>query len=310
MGPAPIAPSCSVGSGGGGGIGGYGGAGARNGIDDCGPDVDEDCCTTLLVNGGSYYRSYNGIDYTDDSYPATVSSFYLDRFEVTVGRFRKFVEAGMGTRPSAPAQDAGEHPLIPESGWQTTWNDQLPDNTTELKADISCDSDATWTASPGANENKPINCVSWYVAFAFCAWDGGRLPTEAEWNYAAAGGDEHRYYPWSDPPGSTDIDGTYAVHDGCCGIPAVGFRSPKGDGRWGQADLGGSMWEWNLDWYGTYPMPCNDCASLDSAVNKVERGGSWANVANDLRAAHRNVYSPPAAPHEHTGLRCARSPVE
>ncbi len=66
----------------------------------------------------------------------------------------------------------------------------------------------------GATKTKPINCLDWYTAFAFCAWDGGRLATEAEWNYAASGGSEHRYYPWSKPATSTAIDDSYAVYCG------------------------------------------------------------------------------------------------
>ena len=67
---------------------------------------------------------------------------------------------------------------------------------------------STWTISPGANERKPLNWVSFYIAFAFCVWDDGRLPSEAEWNYAAAGGDEQEgRYPWG-----AGLDQTCAVY--------------------------------------------------------------------------------------------------
>ena len=79
--------------------------------------------------------------------------------------------------------------------------------------------------APGANESLPINCITWYEAFAFCAWDGGFLPTEAEWNYAAAGGSEQRAYPWSNPPTSTTIDCSHANYDDCAAL-----REPAGDG--------------------------------------------------------------------------------
>ncbi|MBW2536927.1 MAG: SUMF1/EgtB/PvdO family nonheme iron enzyme [Deltaproteobacteria bacterium] len=286
----------------------------------CGPNVDENCCTSLVVPGGTYFRSYDGVDFTDNSSPATLSTFALDRFEVNVGRFRAFVDAGMGTQASPPSAGDGLHPQIAGSGWDASWNTELPANTAALKTALECHSTyQTWTDPAGNNEGRPINCVNWYLAFAFCAWDGGRMPTEAEWNYAAAGGDEQRYYPWSAPypPGSTTIDSTHAVYD-CLGdgnvacsfadILTVGSRSPKGDGRWGHADLAGNLWEWNLDWYASYANPCNDCANLTPASDRGVRGGSFALASQPYLRAALRYHDTPDTRNTVTGFRCARTP--
>ncbi len=235
------------------------------------------------------------MDITDPNYPATVSDFYLDKYEITVGRFRVFVNAGMGTQASPPAAGAGAHPGITGSGWDSTWNTNLAANTASLTAAIKCDAAyQTWTDTAGSNESKPVNCLDWYTAFAFCAWDGGRLATEAEWNYAASGGSEQRYYPWSIPATSTTIDDSYAVY--CCGSCTplnVGSKSPKGDGKWGQSDLAGNVWEWTLDWYADpYPIPCSNCADLTAASGRVVRGGSFDNHACGLRSAARAGSNP------------------
>ncbi len=282
------------------------------------------CCQAALVPEGTFYRGCdNAADasFRDTSHPATVRSFVLDRYEVTVGRFRQFVAAGKGTQASPPASGTGEHPGLPGSGWDSGWSNRLPGNAMDLKTDLGCEpSNQTWTDTPGANEDKPINCVTWYLAMAFCIWDGGYLPTEAEWSYAASGGSEHRAYPWSVPSSSTLIDCSHANYQigtpsvmYCAGgeVNPVGSESPAGDGKWGHADLAGNVLEWTLDyWYADYPVPCTDCAALTPGpgADRVLRGGSFFNDSSILRSDNRSKHIGPETLSTSYGMRCARTP--
>ncbi len=266
----------------------------------CGPQKNENCCLSPVVLGGTYNRSNRA------EYPATVSDFRLDRFEVTVGRFRAFVK---GFPQNLPKEGAGAHPLLPQSGWFSSWNSLLPKDNAALKTELKCNNGPTWTEAAGNNEELPINCINWYEAFAFCAWDGGRLPTEAEWNYAAAGGAEQRVFPWSNPPDDQTIDPTYAVYDNQWLSP-VGSRSPKGDGKWKQADLGGNLAEWILDWYDmSYDSMCIDCAKLSPVVERrALRSGDWTDDNAYIVTSYRD-YDIPVGNSEwrsSQGIRCAR----
>lgn len=276
----------------------------------CGVARDANCCTSLPVTGNLlFYRSFDmALDgmYANKNYPAKVSDFRLDRYEVTVGRFRAFVTTGRGTQDKPPLAGDGAHPRVMGSGWSMDWRGNLLTDSAALKTALKCNGQGTWTDAPGNGENLPINCASWYEAFAFCTWDGGRLPTEAEWNYAAAGGTEQRAYPWSNPPGSTTIDASYAVYGGAA-IAAVGTKSTKGDGRWGHADLSGNVWEWVLDWYvDPYVIPCNDCAVITGGNERSLRGGNFSGSAAVLRAASR-PHAAPTLRDNSSGIRCARS---
>jgi formylglycine-generating enzyme required for sulfatase activity len=177
-----------------------------------------------------------------------------------------------------------------------------------------------------------MNCVTWFEAVAFCAWDGGRLPTEAEWDYAAQGGDEQRVYPWSPSDGGSTIDTTYAAY-GCQsgtsiadpGAPPCTFadytpvgRHPTGRGRFGQSDMAGSVWERVLDYY--YDpfriLSCVDCADLEggtptTASDRGIRGGSLNWGASFLRAIDRGPVNSeiPGKRTNTVGFRCAR-PLE
>jgi formylglycine-generating enzyme len=274
----------------------------------CGPAGNENCCLAPTNTGETYNRI------NDVKYPATVTDYRLDRFEVTVGRFRKFVDAYPNSKPKS---GAGVHPLMLGSGWDPNWDVHLPQQAADLTQGLKCSAEATWTDVAGANELLPINCVDWYVAFAFCAWDGGRLPTESEWNHAAAGGSEQREYPWSNPANSATIDATYAVYNcegdgiGQCAmgdILQVASKSPQGDGKWGQTDLAGSMWEWTVDRFGQLMTPCKDCANLTgSDTYRVVRGGGW--VIHELLLLNSARYNQsPNLRQRDIGVRCARNP--
>jgi formylglycine-generating enzyme len=251
-------------------------------------------------------------------HPVVVDSFALDTFELTVGRFRTFVEQYYGT---PPAEGAGAHAKLPGSGWQSGWNSLLPKDKAGVLAGAQ-DPWVAWTDVPGANESKPMTYVSWYVAFAFCIWDGGWLPTEAEWEYASVGGEDDRLFPW----GSQKPDETFVWlpwENGCPGglplglcPPAlydVGSR-PKGNGRWGHRDLAGGRFEWLLDVYdaGGYASVqaqgvCDNCANLAPGAERAVRGCSIINSPSCLRGAFRDSWAP-EAPDLIIGLRCARSP--
>jgi formylglycine-generating enzyme required for sulfatase activity len=152
-----------------------------------------------------------------------------------------------------------------------------------------------------------MNCITWFEAMAFCIWDGGFLPTEAEWNYAATGGDDQRAYPWSDPAGTLTIDGSHANYNDETRLVSVGTK-PMGDGRWGQSDLAGNVFEWTLDWYASaYPIPCADCANLVQSSFRVFRGGNFGVDATYLRAGYRDS-NIPTVRFIGVGVRCARTP--
>jgi formylglycine-generating enzyme required for sulfatase activity len=260
------------------------------------------------VPGATFFRSYDNVTYTDKSYPATLSDFRLDVYEVTVGRFRQFVNAYV-----IPADSTGKNPNdISDNGWQFPWRQDMSQDAMELKMALNCDTAPTWTDMMDANESRPINCVNWYEALAFCIWDGGRLPTEAEWNYAAAGGTDQRAFPWSDPSTSTTFDSTYAESDifdsSHLALP-VGSKSTKSDGKWNHADLASNMAEFVRD---SFVSPyasgqCTDCATFSPDTTRVVRGGAYNNVTTALLSSARASTSPTTRSNQF-GFRCARKP--
>lgn len=232
--------------------------------------TDDSLSPQPMIPGGTFLRSFDNVTFTNNSYPATISSFTLDEYEVTVARFRVFVAS-----TALPTAALGCSVVsFPQHG--------------------------TWTDAVGANESLPINCITWTEANAFCAWDGGRLPTEAEWNYAAAGGSEQREYPW----GSAPYDDAHANTGNALAV--VGSR-PMGDGRWGHADLSGNVAEWTLDWYADpYVNPCVDCANTTPGVARVYRGGGVGTMGTVPLTASSRRSAAPTNRSPAIGVRCAR----
>jgi sulfatase modifying factor 1 len=274
-----------------------------------------DCCESLPVPGGTFGMR------EPDALQASVSDFYLDRFEVTVGRFRRFLAAYEAWRAAGnPKAGAGANAHIADSGWDTAWSASLPASAATYRSTsgLLCNSlYPTWTDA-SVHDTLPINCVSWYTAFAFCAWDGGRLPTETEYEYAEAGGAEDRTYPWGETPVPDNVDGTYATYNclgdgtgGCtfADILPVGSK-PLGVAAFGQHDMGGSMREWVLDWsWGSSSVgpTTTNFANLVPGTERVVRSSGWEYGGIYLKSVNRDAFGP-INRYYSLGIRCARDP--
>jgi len=276
----------------------------------CGALGNDDCCTSVSLPGGTFDRLH------DVKFPATVSAFAIDKYEVTVGRFQRF--ANLPHSAWVPKNGDGKNPNDPkDKGWETAWryNTILPDSpAAEVTA---CWNDASvWIEKP-LTDNKALNCISWYLAFAFCVWDGGRLPTEAEWDYAARHG-TGELYPWGNNPPENNWNLAVWNCQGCNssdphqGIQVVG-SAPAGNAKWptGEiADLAGNVGEWLRDTYvdsNNLPMPCTDCMNFVDNFADLDvplRGGSYReNVSIDERN-HLGA----TGPRGWIGFRCVRTP--
>jgi formylglycine-generating enzyme required for sulfatase activity len=325
------------------------------GVTNCGAD-GESCCTSLEVPGGTYYRTFDpqgesgsvtlNVDGgpTGEADPATVSGFRLDKYLVTVGRFRQYVNYVSSDAGAPPANGSGIHahlnggqglvnsgnPGTYETGWDAPdWDGLIatgpnPGFGEDAGAASAWDQSlsqclaySTWTSTASTQENLPINCVDWYQAYAFCIWDGGYLPSEAEWEYAAAGGSRQLAYPWgSTDPGTNNLYAIYNCNypigaDTSCtsavNVAPVGTAT-LGVSAWGQLDMAGDEFEWNLDGYAPYVDPCIDCAYLSPTATQVTRGGNYTGTLVNLLTANR-AYNDVAGDSDNViGFRCARTP--
>jgi formylglycine-generating enzyme required for sulfatase activity len=266
----------------------------------------ESCCASPRVNGCT------GCNFPD-GHTSNVSPFLLDEFEVTVARFRKYVDA----YPGPPEAGQGTQQNVAGTGWSPTWDGLMPSSAVALVANVTrCAANSTYTVAEGPNELKPMNCMTWYEAFGFCVWDGGFLPTEIQRTFAAANGDDNRYFPW----GGTTLDANHALWGYCgtgvstnCSVLDITYvgQFPLGVSAYGQHDMTGSMWEWVFDYDGGAWPPadrCDDCVNTTPDANMIRliRGGGWSQSQVEQPVTYRNANDDPSTYWKNVGIRCAR----
>ena len=218
----------------------------------------------------------------------SIDAFYIDKYQVTNAQYKQFVLAN--------------------PRWQKNRIDSAFHNGNYLKE---------WNGNnyPSGKANHPVVSVSWYAAMAYAQWAGKRLPTEAEWEYAARGGLSGKKYPWGDVIdlrkanyGRRNVDDTTPVDK----YPPNGY---------GLYNMAGNVWEWCLDeynpnFYASSPRQ-NPLAGASSVgwitrnftsvkTNRVLRGGSWGTESGSVRVTYRNQLNP-ASTYLDSGFRCVRS---
>jgi len=303
------------------------------------------------IPGGTFLMGAADQEGRKDEYPAhqvKLDGYWMDEKEVTNAQFGEFVKA-TGYKTVAERKPDWEEikKQLPEGTPKPSDDLLVPASLTfnpPTKPVSLHDASQWWSWTPGADwkhpegsqsnlngkDNYPVTQVCWEDANAYAKWAGKRLPTEAEWEYAARGGQKNAIYPWGDeqielgkpkantwqgsfPDKNTDWDGYHGL------APTGSFQA----NAYGLYDMAGNVWEWVADWYGndyyeslkgkTVTNPKGPSKSFDAdeptVPKKVTRGGSF--MCNDsyckgYRVAARMKSSPDTGL-QNTGFRCVKS---
>jgi formylglycine-generating enzyme required for sulfatase activity len=276
----------------------------------------------VLLPGGQFLMG------TDDreGYPADgegpirkirLSPFWIDRTAVSNAQFAAFVEA------------TGYVTEAESFGWAFVFSGLLPNDFPPTRGVAQAPwwrqvHGADWRHPEGAHssiadrQDHPVVQISWNDVRAYCSWAGKRLPTEAEWEYAARGGLEQQRYPWGDvltPGGRHQMNvwqGTFprqnSTEDGFLGTAPVESFSPNGFGLF---NMTGNVWEWCADWFNpTFHIngPRRNPRGPKVGASRVMRGGSYLchrSYCYRYRVAARSASTPDSAT-GNLGFRCAR----
>ncbi|MFP6582496.1 MAG: formylglycine-generating enzyme family protein [Candidatus Hydrogenedentota bacterium] len=269
----------------------------------------------VLIPAGTYKMGSNdGFAHESPVHEVTLDAFYMDDHEVTNREFERFVaETGYVTEAEqwkwsivfAPDESPGDR--VPGAEW---WK----------RAD-----GATWRHPNGPEtnidgmEDYPVTQVSWTDSVAYAKWAGKRLPTEAEWEYAARGGHDSMPYAWGldFAPSGKQMANTWNGHfpiedsgeDGFDGLAPIKQYEPNGYGLY---DIAGNVWEWVEDWYGANyyrNSPDKNPFGPKSGIEKVQRGGSFMCASNyclGYRVSHRGKSGIDSGL-PNSGFRCVQS---
>jgi formylglycine-generating enzyme required for sulfatase activity len=306
----------------------------------------------VLIHGGSFVMGGDSIWGKSDEFPkhrVQISSFYMDRHEVTNGQFRTFIEATLYVTTAEKKPDWEEIRKQVPPGTPKPADSLLVASSLVFsppKEAIALDNATVWwkwksgadwrhPEGPKSNitgkENYPVVQVSWEDAHAYATWAGKRLPTEAEWEYAARGGKPNSIYPWGDQPidqgdlkantWQGNFPNNNSLKDHFDRAAPVMTFPPNGYGLY---DMAGNVWEWCSDWYrpdyyaicaqqGVVTDPRGPKSFYDpdepNAPKRVVRGGSFLctdQYCSGFRVAARMKTSWDTSL-EHTGFRCVVS---
>lgn len=213
-----------------------------------------------------------------------LDDFYIDQYEVTNQQYLAFLEAKdyseLDAEEFLDLDSEYEKIKIEENGW----------------------------AIDSGYEDHPVVEVTWFGAQAYCEWRDARLPTEAEWEYAAAGGPDKNPYPWGSKP-PNDCMANYFRK--CAGGTTPVGSYPQDVSVFGVFDLGGNVSEWVYDWYGRYYYyfsPKHNPQGPAKGVERVRRGRSWIWLSVELSFVPSRHSSEPSESFSFLGFRCAKSP--
>ncbi|MBF9255693.1 formylglycine-generating enzyme family protein [Pontibacter sp. 172403-2] len=305
----------------------------------------------VWIEGGSFGMGATDAEGRRDEYPAhkvKLDGFWMDATEVTNAQFAAFVTATGYTTVAERKPDWEElkkqlPPGMPKPADELLVAASLTFSQPNHPVPLN-DASQWWSWTPGASwrhpqgpqsdikgkENFPVTQVAWEDAAAYASWAGKRLPTEAEWEYAARAGLKDKRYPWGDEdveagkPKANTWQGSFPVlderWDGFSGASPVKSFNPN---AYGLYDMAGNVWEWVADWYTedyyqtlagkVSENPRGPAESFDpqepTVPKKVTRGGSFmcnASYCKGYRVTSKMKSSPDTGL-ENTGFRCVAS---
>jgi sulfatase modifying factor 1 len=250
----------------------------------------------MIIYGGTFQMGSNVWEINERPvHPVTVGGYYLGKYEVTVRQFKEFIES---SGYKTDAEKDGLTMITNEAGGA------------EMKPGVNWRHDAQGNLRPESEYNHPVIHVSWNDATEFCKWlskktgKNYRLPTEAEWEYAAGNGAKHTTYSWGngDPVGKQGgniADKSFKLrfpgalveeqyNDGYVFTSPVGSFNPN---EFGLYDMSGNVGEWCLDWYAPdyyANSPSSNPRGPTTGTSRAFRGGNWIFSSENCRVTIRN----------------------